>query len=173
MAGEYMGMEFRRTGPVAGKNARPEAEAFAAAEQGLTETVGFLHKQVVEKTQRGATSFLRGSIHSEVRGQTLESLRGVVGTPAKYADVVERGRRAGRPMPPSGVGSGLWLWVRRKLRVPEGEARGVAFVIARSIKKEGIEGKHMFRDALRDNRARIQARMRELGFRLARRLGAR
>ncbi len=53
----------------------------------------------------------------------------------EYAMAVERGRKAGS-MPPS---SALELWVKRKLKVPEKLVKGIAFVIARKIGREGTK----------------------------------
>ena len=55
---------------------------------------------------------------------------------APYAGVIEYGRRAGARMPPR---SAIAAWVTRKLRIPFPQADSVAFLIARSIKRRGLE----------------------------------
>lgn len=174
MAASYQ-ISFRRSGPVAGRNARPEAEVFARAETALTEAAGFLQKKVVQRTPKGVGggAGLRGSIKNDVRGATLGTLRGEVFSALKYARPVEKGRRAGATPPPvkGAPGLALRLWVRRKFRL-RSEARilSAAFAVARAIGKRGIQGKHMFRDALKDNTQRIGARMRKLGLEIAEKL---
>lgn len=59
---------------------------------------------------------------------------------APYAGVIEYGRRAGQRAPPSRV---LEPWVRRKLGVPAKAAPGVAFLIARSIKRRGLKPRYV------------------------------
>lgn len=163
---------FRRSGPVAGPRARPEALVFAKAERGMTEIAGFLQKQVVQRTPKGVGggAGLRGSIKNDVRGTTLGTLRGEVFTASKYALPVEEGRRAGATPPPvkGEKGLALRLWVRRKFRLrSEKKILSAAFATARAIGKRGIVGKFMFRDALKDNQERIAARLRKLGFDIA------
>jgi len=89
----------------------------------------------------GGAAGLRGSIFGEVRtmGSTIT---GTVGTPVEYGIVVEMGRKPGK-FPPIAP---IELWVRRILGVPAGQARGVAFVVARKIAEHGTEGAWMFRD---------------------------
>ena len=89
-----------------------------------------------------------GHLKASIQGHILTpfpNLSGVVTTPKEYGIVMEEGRRAGAKMPPVNA---IKLWVVRKLGIPPEEADGVAFVIARSIAKKGIEGRHMFKEGL-------------------------
>ena len=136
----------------------------------LAEVALLLEAETKRATPVGATGTLRGSIASEVRdGPGLRDLQAVVGTPAKYGDVVERGRRPGRMPPPDQ----LELWVRRKLRVtgPRGgkraptqaEAKGIAWLIARKIARRGTEGAAMFYEAVEKSQGIIEQRLNAAG----------
>ena len=100
---------------------------------------GLIWGAVVPFTPVGVTSLLRGAWHSEVVA-TAGSVIGIVGNPLLYAEVIERGRRPGAPMPPPDA---LRTWVERKMG-PEVSA----FVVARSIGRKGIEGRQMLRKAV-------------------------
>lgn len=102
----------------------------------------------------GATQFLEGEIKDEwpvgvfnSREQitsdafsTPAGVLGVVGTPSPYAPVIEGGRKPGK-----GVGElgrqAIALWAEKKLGVAAKDALGVAFLVSRKIKREGIEAK--------------------------------
>ena len=104
-----------------------------------------LEAEVARRTPAGVggQAGLRGSIHGETVSLSGHSVAGVVGTPLEYGEVVETGRRPGKfpPLAP------IELWVRRKLGVPDAEARGVAFLVARKIARVGFDGAHMFEKA--------------------------
>lgn len=58
----------------------------------------------------------------------------LVSNTAPYAGVIEYGRRPGK-MPPK---EPIARWAQRKLGLPYKEAKGLAFVIARRIGREGL-----------------------------------
>lgn len=60
------------------------------------------------------------------------------------SDVIERGRRPGSRMPPP---KALEAWVRRKLKVSKAAAPQVAWAVAASIGRKGIQGKHVLEKA--------------------------
>lgn len=93
------------------------------------------------------TGHLRRSIthRLEVAGMTVT---GITGTNVPYAAAVEDGRRAGAPMPPSGV---LLGWMRR-----HGIDESSEFVLRRSIALKGIKAKPFLRPAYEQNRTQIQ-----------------
>ncbi|MBI3025730.1 MAG: hypothetical protein HYY66_08695, partial [Candidatus Tectomicrobia bacterium] len=136
---------------------------------------GFLQKQVVQRTPKGvgAGGGLRGSIKNDVRGTSLDTLRGEVFTAAKHALPVEMGRKPGATPPPvkGEKGLALRLWVRRKFGLrSEKKILSAAFAVSRYIGEYGIEGVFMFRYALEENKERIRARIKRLGFEIADRL---
>ena len=61
-----------------------------------------------------------------------------------YADVVERGRRRGRKMPPRRV---IEAWAQRKLGLSSAQAKQAAYPIARAIGRRGLKGRHVEQSA--------------------------
>lgn len=120
-------------------------EAMWAAEQ-------VIEQAVKERTPIGAYENLRGSIAGLVPEVNGDAVLGVVGTPANYAVPVELGTKP--HFPPV---MALVDWVVAKLGVPEKEAKGVAFLVARKISVSGTKGAHMFRDGMLDSQDKVQA----------------
>lgn len=100
------------------------------------------------------TGVLRNSIFSEVRVNGA-AITGLVSTPMVYGPPMEFGRAAGRRMPPSDA---LKNWTRRHL----GDEK-LAFVVARSIGKKGIQKQEMFQNAWKDNLSRITSLLNDMG----------
>jgi len=107
----------------------------------MESSLSFLKGQVTVRTPVN-TGKLRASITHSITSQ-FPNLIGVVGSPLPYAPVMEEGRRPGAKMPPVGA---IQHWVIRKLGIRGKEGRAIAWLIARSIAKKGIEGKHMFQE---------------------------
>ena len=63
---------------------------------------------------------------------------------APYADIIERGRRAGRKMPPNKV---MIKFAQRKLGLSLKEAKRAAFPIARAIKRRGLRPRRVLKDS--------------------------
>ena len=59
---------------------------------------------------------------------------------APYAGVIEYGRRPGARPPPT---KAIARWAQRKFGIPYKEARGIAFMIARSIGRRGLVGRRI------------------------------
>lgn len=91
---------------------------------------------------------LRGSV-THVVTRDGSDLAVFVGTNVRYALPVHNGRRAGAKMPPV---DDILDWARRKhivdATMTESEQRGVAFVIARSISKRGINARPFLLEAI-------------------------
>lgn len=111
----------------------------------------------------GGAAGLAGSIFAEVHDIRGRPVLARWGTPLSYGEVVEKGRRPGRAMPPVDP---LGLWVHRKLGVPADEARSVAFAIAISIARKGTKGKQMFARAWVKNRRWVRRMIMSLPGRI-------
>ena len=96
----------------------------------------------------------------ETFGQTIDNLGGRVFSSLPYAIVVDQGRTPGARMPPA---QALALWVERKLGIAPDEAGAVAFLIARSIGKEGIQATHFVEAGLRQAQPTIEGIAASLG----------
>ncbi len=148
-----------------------EEEVFRLAREAMAEITEMLKREVAMRTPIGASGNLRGSIFTEIRGESRGALRGVVASRVPYARYVEFGRRAGGRIPPWREGSPLYRWVAHKLESRNGDFESVAFLVARAIARRGIPGRRMFARAFEDNQSRIDRRIRELLDEIARRVG--
>ena len=138
-------------------------------EKVLDKVVRRLEKEVAERTPAGVggDAGLRGSIHGEVVSFGMP-VKAVVGTPLKYGEVIEHGRRPGKAMPPV---EPIAKWARSILGITDAkEARSVGFAIARKIAVKGFEGAHMFEKAWKDNEKWAEAQLRKIQGRVIRRL---
>jgi hypothetical protein len=130
-----------------------------------------LAREIQERLGQGGqrrglnTGTLRGSITSFEQALPGNVI-GVVGTPLSYAIPVELGTQP--HFPPIAA---ILDWVRTKLGVPEAEAEGVAYRVARKIQHHGTEGVHMFRDGFAATRPQIQALLSRATERVVARLG--
>jgi hypothetical protein len=73
------------------------------------------------------------------------AIKGEIVNPLVYALVMEKGRRAGARQPPTDA---IQFWVTRKLGIRGKAAEQLAFVIARSIGRKGIKGRHMLEKSM-------------------------
>lgn len=152
---------------------RPQerADVIRLARDAMAEITEMLRREVVTRTPIGASGNLRGSIFTDIRGESRGELRGVVASRVPHAGYVEFGRRAGGGIPPWGEGTPLYRWVDRKLESRDGEIESVAFLVARAIARRGIPARRMFARAFEENHGRIEGRIRELLDDIARRVG--
>lgn len=129
----------------------------------MTEADQLLEREVKDLTPT-ASGLTRNSIFSHE--QALESgALGVVGTAQPHAVYVELGTKPHfPPLEP------LQDWVRTKLGLPEKEARGVAYLIARAIAARGTLGVGMFHRAFARNRSQVEAIFERARDRIAARL---
>jgi hypothetical protein len=108
----------------------------------LTLIAARMESEVMQRTPAGVggAAGLRGSIFGEVRG-SAKKMQGIWGTPVKYGEVIEYGRKPGKfpPVLP------IEKWVQRILGIPNTAAEGsrlrqsyvVAAAIARAIFRRG------------------------------------
>lgn len=129
------------------------APTLAALQDGFARAPVFTRQRLLG-AMTGATQFLEGEVKDEwpvgvfnSREQitsdafsTPAGVLGVVGTPSPYAPVIEAGREPGKGVSELGR-QGIALWAEKKLGVAPKEALGVAFLVSRKIKREGIEAK--------------------------------
>ena len=111
------------------------------------------------------TGLLRGSVAPRtprVEGRTIE---GGIATNVSYALPVEAGSRP--HWPPRAP---IEFWVRRKLRVPGPQVKGVAFLVARKIARRGTQARRIFALGLEDARPRMTEIFRRLPGLIVRRM---
>lgn len=125
-------------------------------DRAITEATLLLYAKVTSHTPQGvfgAQGGLLGSIQQDVRGKGTPLVHGIVMSAHKYAEVIEKGRRPGKGMPPRGS---LLRWLEVKLGLDSKTASKIEFVVRRSIGRKGFEGAHMFEKAWKENQGRIQ-----------------
>lgn len=129
----------------------------------MQESDALLEREVKDLTPT-ATGLSRNSIFSQE--QTFDAgVLGVVGTAQLHVAYVELGTRPHfPPLQP------LQDWVHVKLGLPEKEARGVAYRIARSIAARGTLGVGMFHRAFARNRGQVAGLFERANARIAARL---
>lgn len=133
----------------------------------VTSATMFLLAQVKSRTPQGvfgAQGGLLGSIQSEVVGKGTPMVKGVVASAQKYAEVVEKGRSAGKGMPPKGV---LVRWLEVKLGLDTKTATRIEYVVRRKIGQKGFEGAHMFERAVTENISSLEQMAVACGLKIA------
>jgi hypothetical protein len=153
---QIQGLEQLKTQP-----ARFEKAYQEAGKEAVVQATAVLARAIVLRFERPAaglppainTGLLRNSVAwriPRVDGRTIE---GSVGTNIAYALPTEFGSRPHwPPLAP------IEFWVKRKLRVPAKQVRGVAFLVARKIARRGTEPRRIFTLGLED----ATPRMREI-----------
>lgn len=111
-------------------------------------------------TAEGGIEISAPSTDGVIQGRVFSSL--------PQAIVMDEGRRPGARMPPVAA---LALWAQRKLGVSADEADAVGYVLARSIARRGIEGRHYADAAVARAQGHIEALFAVLEQELARQLG--
>lgn len=129
--------------------------------RGIETVLMWLWRKVIEKIPVH-TAALRGSVKTEIRGKGI-GMRGVVGTPAKYALPVERGRKPGK-FPNLDA---IRLWVNQKLGVTDEKA---VYLIGRKIQQLGIPAVEMFERTAKEENAAVQRIMDQANVRVMNRL---
>lgn len=132
----------------------------------VTEADALLATQAEAYAPIGATGAYAGGIHHMER-VSESGVIGMVSSPMNYAEPVELGTRPHfPPIEP------LIDWVIQKLGVPEKEARGVAFLVARKISKKGTDAQLVFTRALVQQAAALDAIFTAACGRISARIGA-
>lgn len=124
------------------------AKLEGAMRSGMEDALAWF-KRAVQEGEPIDRGFLRAGTTTDIHGVGINISGRVFPSPAtaQYASVVEWGRRPGRKAPPILV---IAEWAKRKgITAP-------AFVIARSIGRKGIPGKHMFEKAFNSGRTKVK-----------------
>ena len=134
------------------------APATLASEVRTAMTAGSL---LIEGTGRSLapkdTGRLAGSITHQISGGGA-NLQSKIGPSVGYGLVVEKGRGAGKPMPPAGAIAG---WAARKGISPD-----ALFVLRRSIGRKGIKARPYMKPAFDQNQARVVAGFEKVGVKV-------
>ncbi len=164
-------VSMKKKGPIfEGKTAKIVNKDLTAA---MYEATQLLEREVKKRTPAGvmgAQAGLRSGIHGEVTGKGTPRVKGIVAAHAshKYAEVIEKGRRANKAWPPEGV---LLRWIQVKFGESAETAQRLEFVIRRKIGRKGFPGVHMFENALNENWTKIKKIFDKAGYKIARDLG--
>jgi hypothetical protein len=134
--------------------------------RGLNAGVLILESAIKPAWPVGVTGASRAGVQTSVTG-TGVNMTGRVFNPVSYAMAVETGRKPGTAPP----ADRLLLWVRRKLKVSEADAKGVAYVVARAIGRRGTKGAFPFRNAFVQKRNQVEATLNAIPTRIVQRLG--
>ena len=115
--------------------------------QAMQESVDGLLREISDRTpMSGASVHLAGSFTGVTHLDGPLGVVGVIGTVFPYAEWVELGTK---PHPVSIKGQqALADWAQGKFSVSEKEARNIAFLVARNIRRKGTKGAFMLRDSL-------------------------
>jgi hypothetical protein len=133
----------------------------------VTEATMFLLAEVKKRTPQGASPVGANLLASElatVSGKGTPLVKGEVASAHQYAEVIEKGRTAGKAMPPAGV---LVRWLEVKLGLDVATAKRVEFVVRRKIGKKGFPGRHMFEKSVTENQGALDAMAERYGLMIA------
>jgi hypothetical protein len=172
-------MEVRVRISVSGPLLTGKAESIIKAQQeaAITEMIMFLLPKIKALTPQGvygAQGGLLESIQPDLATKGMPVFKGVIATDSKYGVVVEKGRLAGKGIPPKFLGDGTTLtigrWLEVKLGLSAKEAQRIEFVVRRKIGQKGFPGAHMFEKGLNDNWSMLQTIAQNYGLQLAKEL---
>jgi hypothetical protein len=149
------GLERLQAGVAAGP-------ATLAAEVRGAMTAGSL---LIEGAARGLapkdTGRLAGSITHAISGGGA-NLQSKIGPSVAYGLYVEKGRGAGKPMPPAGA---MAAWMARK-----GIPASASYVLRRSIGRKGIKARPYMLPAFQQNQGRVTALFMKIGVKVVSRM---
>jgi len=118
--------------------ARVQVASKRALQQTAKAAIPILQAETRKKKINAFGRLLRGWRAKVERWDSL-----LISNTQEYAVYVEAGRRRGATQPPSDA---LLPWVRKVLGVTGKAAQGVAFVVARAIKRRGIKARPVLTD---------------------------
>jgi hypothetical protein len=153
-------MNHRISARGTGQFLRRKLQAFAREEQEKARRAMQGSVLIVEREIAPLMSVDRGRMRNALSTRVLVTASRIIGriqiANLIYAPVQERGRRPGTfpPLAP------LEAWVRRKGIARGKGARRVAFLIARKQMRQGMPGRHFFRDGTRKALPRVRRRFR-------------
>lgn len=128
----------------------------------MHEATQFGVRRVKERTPQGVSG-AQGGLISTIQPEVSErggNVIGIIGTSSRYGLPAEKGRRAGKGMPPEGT---LVRWIEVKMGMPADEARRIEFVIRRKIAQKGTKGAHMFEKTVKEDWPEFAAIFRRHG----------
>ena len=134
----------------------------AAAREALKKAPGVVQLMLGFALERGAQEVARearqkapkafSTLTNSIRAQRLSELHYFIAPGVNYAPWVEGGRMPMRKMPPKGS---LLAWIKLKLGVSEEQASRLEFVIARAIKRRGIQPQPFMQPTYEAKRERV------------------
>ena len=134
----------------------------AAAREALRKSPGVVRRMLGLAIERGVQEIARfarekapkafSTLHDSTRAQRVAELHYFVAPGTNYAPWVEGGRMPMRKMPPKGS---LVSWIKLKLGVSEERASRLEFVIARAIKRQGIQPQPFMKPAFEAKKERV------------------
>jgi hypothetical protein len=156
-------------------------------DRAMSEAVALLERKVKENIRKaprigvgGAKGGLLASIHGETIQKGTPLIKGIVATQSIYGEVIEKGRRPGKKMPPEDA---LDRWIDKKIGTTRRSFKSVdqvmayvawkksiSFLIRRKIGQKGFPGIHMFERAWNENLPQIQNIFESAGFEIVREL---
>ena len=147
----------------------------------MNEVIELMVREVMSRTPSGVFGD-KGGLRSSITGEVFRGtpvIRGIVASNSQYAEVIEKGRSAGKAWPPKGT---LTPWIYKKFGQPPykdlktGERTislsSLSFMIRRKIGVKGFDGVQMFEKSLIENWPRIQRIFENGGFEIAKDLNA-
>lgn len=146
----------------------------AGLDRFVQEAVQFLHGQIISRTPQGRYGSQGGLIGSiipkPITGKGTPLVKGVIVTASKYGEVIEKGRRAGKGIPPQKDEKGNYTivpWIMTKMGLSKKEAMKIEYVIRRKIGIKGFEGRHMFEKAVSENQGVLDAMAERHGLNIS------
>lgn len=144
-----------------------DEELAAAMERSVAVTVAAIRPLMPVGVSGQARQSVGSAVAREAAGDIVGRVFSELSDPYPYPAVIEFGRAPGAMPPPQA----LERWVHLKLGVPEAQAPGVAFTVARAIGRRGLKGRFPFKRGWESVQARVtgffDAALRRIAERLS------